>query len=266
MSDGLTDLEWGDGGFAKLYGDRLADSSLLDCSVATRWVFLYMVARADAEGLFRCASIKGLARATAVTLKEASTAVTELEAPDPDSTSSEEEGRRIVRIAGGWRIVTYRKYRDYQTKRQRDDAERKRRQRERERDMSRDVLGYPLETPNTKRQTPEREDIASVGREVVRLPTHLPPEQRAEHATRDTIRSLQVRLGKLLAQLEAHPRNRDPARTVVEWCRTCTAYDRQDGTRAKGVADYRTIESVDRLERSIADAEWWLAKLGGDHA
>jgi hypothetical protein len=120
----------GSGGWAKLYGDRLADSSLLECAVATRWVFLYMLARADKTGRFRCASVPGLARAAAVTLPEAAAAVRELEAPDPDSTSPEEEGRRILRIPGGWQIVNKAKYRDYQTAKQKADAEKKQRQRE----------------------------------------------------------------------------------------------------------------------------------------
>jgi len=87
----------------------------------------------------------------------------------------------------------------------------------------------------------------------------MPPEQRAEEQTRTAIRSLQLRFGKLLAQLEGHPANE--GKSVVEWCRACTAYDTRDGRRVRGVADYRTIESVDRLEKSIADAEWWMQKL-----
>ena len=84
------DFALGDGGFAKIYGDRLADSSLLECAVATRWCFLYMLARADSEGRFRCATVRGLTRAAAVTLEEAEHAIAELEAPDPDSTTPED--------------------------------------------------------------------------------------------------------------------------------------------------------------------------------
>src|SRR3990172_7008165 len=139
------DFALGDGGFAKIYGDRLADSSLLECAVATRWCFLYMLARADSEGRFRCATVRGLTGAAAVTLEEAEHAIAELEAPDPDSTTPDEGGRRIVRIPGGWRIVAKAKYRDFRTRRQIDAAQRQRERRERlggesttgERDMSR---------------------------------------------------------------------------------------------------------------------------------
>ncbi len=98
-------------------------------------------------------------------------------------------------------------------------------------------------------------------------PTYLPtareapkspfPEQRAEDATKARIRHLQLELGKRLTALVEHPRSR---RQVHEWCREVTAYEGRDGP-VKGVADYRTVASIDRLEKSIADAEWWFNKL-----
>jgi hypothetical protein len=42
------------GGFVKVYGDRLAQSSILDAAVATRWVF-FDAEPADAEARYRCA-------------------------------------------------------------------------------------------------------------------------------------------------------------------------------------------------------------------
>lgn len=130
MSDS-TEWTFGAGSFIKIYGDRLAESSLLDCAVATRWLFLFMGARADREGRFRCATVAGLARAAAVSVAEAEAAIAELEAPDPASTSPEHEGRRILRIPGGWQIVTYRRYRDFRTPAQARAAERQRRHRDR---------------------------------------------------------------------------------------------------------------------------------------
>ena len=52
IDDG-TAWTFGAGGFAKLYGDRLAQSSLLDRDVATRWVFVFMLSQADAQGRYR---------------------------------------------------------------------------------------------------------------------------------------------------------------------------------------------------------------------
>jgi hypothetical protein len=131
-NDDTADWAFGSGGFAKVYGDRLAQSSLLDTAVATRWVFIWMLSQADAEGRYRCATVAALARHANVTRAQAQKAVRELEASDPSSTSPDERGRRIVRIPGGWRVVNATKYRVFQTKEQQAAAERKRRQRERE--------------------------------------------------------------------------------------------------------------------------------------
>jgi len=100
------------GTFGKLFGSRLANSSLLDCDVATRWVFIFMLANADKNGFFRCAHATALSRACNISKDAAETAIRELEAPDPHSMSPEAEGRRILKIAGGWQLVTYEKYRD----------------------------------------------------------------------------------------------------------------------------------------------------------
>jgi hypothetical protein len=162
------EAEWtfGDAGFAKIYGDRIARSSLLDTAVATRWAFLFMLSQADAEGRFRCATVSALARAAAITLAQARQAVRELEAPDPDSTTKTQEGRRIVPIAGGWQIVNLKAYRDYRSKKQQHAAERKARERVRKqertrenagakRDMSRDVTRGHGQTLDVRRQTPD---------------------------------------------------------------------------------------------------------------
>lgn len=84
------------------------------------------------------------------------------------------------------------------------------------------------------------------------------PEQRAEDETRRTITHLQLALAGKLAALSEHPNSRQ---SLTAWCREVSSYERADGTKVKGVADYRTITSIDRLERSISDADWWLEEL-----
>jgi len=85
-----------------------------------------------------------------------------------------------------------------------------------------------------------------------------PPVERAERAVNDAVRTLQLKLGSLIASLAEHPASR---KMVPDWCRAVTAYDKADGTKVRGVPDWRTVFSIDRLERSIADAEWHLAEL-----
>lgn len=128
-----------DGGFAKIYGDRLEGSSLMECRVATRWCFLFMGSTANARGFFRCANAAALARRANVTFEEAELAIQELEAPDPDSSTPDNEGRRIVRVQGGWEIVTHQFYRNLRSSKQLGDAERQQNKREREREASQHV-------------------------------------------------------------------------------------------------------------------------------
>ncbi len=84
------------------------------------------------------------------------------------------------------------------------------------------------------------------------------PGERAEQAIKDQTRSLQLKLGALIGRLAEHPRS---TRMVPDWSREVTSYERPDGTKVRGSPDWRTIFSIDRLEKSIADAEWWFNKL-----
>jgi hypothetical protein len=160
----LDNWAFGSGGFAKIYGERLAQSSLMDLAVATRWLFFWMLSQADSEGRYRCATIAALARAANVSEAEAERAIHDLSSPDPDSTTTTHEGRRLIKIPGGWKIVTYGKYRDYRTERQ--EAERLRKQKYRSRkggDKSRDVPGtssaVPGESaPDVRRKTQDTRD------------------------------------------------------------------------------------------------------------
>ena len=101
-----------------------------------------------------------------------------------------------------------------------------------------------------------------VGREVIaprrdERPPSLPADI-AETAVVQEIRKLQNELGSRLARLAEHPNSRF---MVPEWSRRATSYTRKDGTKVPGVADYRTVSSIERLERSIADADRWLKRL-----
>ena len=106
-----------------------------------------------------------------------------------------------------------------------------------------------------------------VGRELVAPPRYEParlPADRAENEVTEEIRRLQNVLGGKLTALVEHPNNRGEdgmALMVPAWTRRVTAYKRKDGETVKGVADYRTVRSIERLEKSIQDADWWIARL-----
>jgi hypothetical protein len=98
----------------------------------------------------------------------------------------------------------------------------------------------------------------SPGGSPVSPPPYSQASDRAEAATSAEIRKLQNDLGSRLAALAEHENSRD---TVTTWCRRVTSYTDKQGHEAKGAADYRTIFRIDRLEHSIADADYWLKKL-----
>lgn len=74
-------------------------------------VWIWFLSQADADGFVRVAA-PALAHACMVPLDRMREILALLEAPDPDSRTAAEEGRRIEKIEGGWGIVNYRAYRE----------------------------------------------------------------------------------------------------------------------------------------------------------
>jgi len=116
----VSDTEWtlGSGSFAKIYGDMLAGSSLMEASVYARWLFVYLLACSDKEGRYHAQTVGTLGRHANIPAEYIEQAVKELEEPDSNSRTPEHEGRRIEKIPGGWRVLNYEKYRDYRTRKQ----------------------------------------------------------------------------------------------------------------------------------------------------
>jgi hypothetical protein len=66
----------------------------------------------DQDGFCQYASVANLAHRALIGLEETKKAVAILEAPDPDSSDPDHEGRRIERVPGGWIVINAQKYRD----------------------------------------------------------------------------------------------------------------------------------------------------------
>lgn len=96
-------------GFTKLHSSIL-DSTVWDLPIATRIVWITMLAMADRDGWI-AASVPGLAKRAGVTRDECEAALSAFLGPDPDSRSQEYEGRRIAKVDGGWSLLNYAKYR-----------------------------------------------------------------------------------------------------------------------------------------------------------
>ena len=120
---------WGIGMYVKLFGSIL-DSSVWDESAETRLVWITMLLMADENGFVR-GTHQSVARRAVVTAQQSADAIKVLESPDPRSHTTDHEGRRLQPLDGGWLVLNYGKYREYRTRKQVKEAEKKARQRER---------------------------------------------------------------------------------------------------------------------------------------
>lgn len=104
----------------------IVDSSLWVEPAATCKCWVTMLAMADPAGLVR-ATAPGIAKRSHLTMKQTLKALDTFESPDAHSRSTNDEGRKIRRVDGGYQIINYDKYRkfDYTA------AERMKRHRER---------------------------------------------------------------------------------------------------------------------------------------
>lgn len=91
-------------------------ASILDSSVwleddKTRIVWLTLMAMADRDGVVE-ASVPGLAHRARVARQACERAIAIFMSPDPDSRTDTDDGRRIEKVNGGWRLINYQPYRD----------------------------------------------------------------------------------------------------------------------------------------------------------
>lgn len=98
-------------GFTKL-DSGIVDSSVWSEPLATRVVWVTMLAKCDKDGMVRCAR-SGLLRAANVPAEEFDRALASLEAPDPESRTRDNEGRRVQEVEGGWLVLNHGKYRKF---------------------------------------------------------------------------------------------------------------------------------------------------------
>ena len=113
--------------FVMLWSDMLR-SSINEHDAHVKWVFVVSLLLCDRNGDFRCTP-ESMARTAVIPLDQAMEALEILSSPDPQSTSTEEGGRRIVSVGPNqWRVVNYVSYRRrmLEEKRRVKDLERKR--------------------------------------------------------------------------------------------------------------------------------------------
>jgi hypothetical protein len=108
------------GGYTKLF-ESILESTVWQEAPPIKVVWITMLAMADRDGVVE-ASIPGLAKRAGVEREECERALALFLAPDPDSRTTEHEGRRIEVVTGGWCLLNYNIYRERASK---DEAARK---------------------------------------------------------------------------------------------------------------------------------------------
>jgi hypothetical protein len=96
--------------FTKLFGTILT-SSIWSEDDKTRIMWITLLACADADG-YCAGSVVGFAVMARMKLEDAQQAMARLESPDPHSRTTDHEGRRMLKVDGGWLLVNYTKYRE----------------------------------------------------------------------------------------------------------------------------------------------------------
>jgi hypothetical protein len=109
--------------FVKIYGSKLVSSSLWEATPEARLVFISMLALADWDGWVDTPSERTLARMLNLDVDYVHRALVVLAAPDPDSRSADNDGRRVIATRNangdaGFQCVNYEKYREHRTKHQ----------------------------------------------------------------------------------------------------------------------------------------------------
>ena len=94
--------------YTKLFRS-IAASTIVSEPLATRWLWVTLLSQADRKGRVY-ASIPGLARMANITIDEVEAALRCFMSPDPYSRTTDNEGRRLEVIDGGWELLNYAKY------------------------------------------------------------------------------------------------------------------------------------------------------------
>ena len=96
--------------YVKLFASILESSIWLE-SAATCKVWVTLLASMDEDGFCRYATIENLASRAHLRPCHVRSAIAILEAPDKNSSDPENDGKRLERIPGGWRVMNCQKYR-----------------------------------------------------------------------------------------------------------------------------------------------------------
>lgn len=98
------------GNFALVWDKMLRSSLWVKESKETRLLWITLLMMKDRDGCIY-GSVVGLADAAKISADECRASLKVLLSPDPDDTSKVMDGRRILEIKGGWKVVNHEAYR-----------------------------------------------------------------------------------------------------------------------------------------------------------
>lgn len=166
-------------GFTKL-DEGIVESSVWAEDSDTLRVWIYLLAKADAVGVVYV-TIPAIALQNGLHLDKVQAILLKFASPDPNSRSSENEGRRIRIDREPTFSITLLNYMDYRWK-DHTHAERQRRYREAHRDVTRDASDASLLSRGTQDRRQKTEDINTKDS----CPTPLDESKKAPRKKRTT--------------------------------------------------------------------------------
>jgi len=99
----------GQGPFALLWG-KILRSSIWFEDAETRIVWITLLALKDRNGVV-LSTVKGLAHTANIDdVEKVREALAKFKSPDPESSTADDDGRRIRDVSGGWQVINHEKY------------------------------------------------------------------------------------------------------------------------------------------------------------
>jgi hypothetical protein len=165
--------------YVKVFSD-IIQSSIWAEDAETCKVWITMLALANQDGLVR-ATAPGISNEARVPIEKTRQVLALLEAPDSESRTPDNEGRRIERIDGGYLILNYPRYRDMRDEEKRREQGRKRAQAYRNRHAGVTQNNAGVTTNNAKqKQKHIREDQGSSFSETENPSSEMQPPKQDE--------------------------------------------------------------------------------------
>lgn len=231
-------------GFTKL-DDGLIFSSILTEDDAVFKVWVLILSRTEQDGIARI-SPSFLGSVCRKDGQEIERCLGVLSSPDHASRSLNDDGRRIERVDGGFRVINYAKYRQRaETEEVRAyERERKRRQRE-------------SSVPEVSRTEPGRSASPSVRTSVsVGEGSGEREDDRGARLLHESRVAKERRFYAFVSRLAELQPEKDPP----DIARELTGYTTKDGRKVRGVVRPELL-TEERLDRSLEDAQWWVDEL-----